>query len=276
MHSKSLFLEIALLGFAFLIGMQGGKDSAGAERRKAIGGGPENKKEIGFDLGRGIKIDFVLIPSGSFMMGDEKGDSDEKPVHKVTISKPFYMGKFEVTQEQWEAVMGSNPSRFKGAKNPVDRVSWEACQTFINKLNKKSADAAVTFGLPTEAEWEYACRAGSTSRYGFGDSETELAKYGWFEDNAGGRTHPVGQKKPNAWGLYDVHGNVWEWCGDWYDGDYYKKSPGVDPPGPTTGASRVLRGGSWSDPAPYCRSSYRYCLPPWFCVHCYGVRLLCR
>ncbi|MFZ1936389.1 MAG: formylglycine-generating enzyme family protein [Thermoguttaceae bacterium] len=236
----------------------------------------EDKKEISFDLGRGIKMGFVLIRPGSFMMGDEKGDADEKPVHKVTISKPFYLGKFEVTQEQWQAVMGSNPSHFRGAKNPVDRVSWEACQAFIKKLNAKFAPAQVTFGLPTEAEWEYACRAGSTSQYGFGDRESKLAEYGWFADNAGGATHPVGQKKPNAWGLYDMHGNVWEWCADWYDGDYYKKSPAIDPTGPTAVTSRVLRGGSWSDPSPYCRSSYRYCLPPWFCVYCYGVRVMCR
>ena len=276
MHSKSLFLEIVLLGFAFLIAMQGGQDSAGAERRKAIASGVENKKEISLDLGHGVKMDFVPIPSGSFMMGDKNGDDEEKPVHKVTISKPFHMGKFEVTQEQWEVVMGSNPSHFKGAKKPVDRVSWEACQTFIKKLNEKFARSGVTFALPTEAEWVYACRAGSTSRFGFGDGQTDLAQYAWFEGNAGGETHPVGQKKPNAWGLYDMHGNVWEWCADWYDGDYYKKSPAVDPTGPTAVTSRVLRGGSWSDLALYCRSSYRYCLPPWFCVHCYGLRLLCR
>jgi formylglycine-generating enzyme required for sulfatase activity len=273
---------VALLGIVLFTAIRGlgepvkGQEPPRGSRGKIAGGRLEGKKEISFDLGRGVKMDLVLIRPGSFMMGNEKGDDDEKPVHKVTISKPFYLGKFEVTQEQWQAVMGSNPSHFRGAKNPVDRVSWEACQAFIKKLNEKFAHAQVTFGLPTEAEWEYACRAGSTSRCGFGDRQSKLAEYAWFTDDAGGTTHPVGQKKPNAWGLYDMHGNVWEWCGDWYDGDYYKRSPAVDPTGPTAVTSRVLRGGSWSDPLPYCRSSYRYCLPPWFCVYCYGVRVLCR
>ena len=170
---------------------------------------------------------------------------------------------------------GLQSKPFQGRKNPVDRVSYEACQTFIKKLNEKFADSGVTFGLPTEAQWEYACRAGTSTPFGFGNDEAKLAEYGWFAENAGGKTHPVGEKKPNAWGLYDMHGNVWQWCADWYDGGYYKTSPSIDPPGPTTGTSRVLRGGSWSDPATYCRSSYRYCLPPWFCVHCYGVRVVC-
>ena len=283
MPSKPQSVVILLLGIALFVGMQGfgrtvgGQDSPTADSEKSGKMATEKPKEISFDLGRGVKMELVLIQPGSFMMGDDKGDAEEKPVHKVTISKPFYMGKFEVTQEQWQAVMGANPSHFKGAKNPVDRVSWEACQTFIKKLNEKFAASGVTFALPTEAQWEYACRAGSSTRdTAFGDSEAELAEYAWFEGNAGGKTHPVGQKKPNAWGLYDMHGNVWEWCADWYDGNYYKESPAIDPTGPTAVTSRVLRGGSWSDPAPYCRSSYRYCLPPWFCVHCYGVRVVCR
>ena len=189
-------------------------------------------------------MELVLIPAGAFMMGDEKGDAEEKPAHKVTFSKPFYMGKFEVTQEQWEAVMGGNPSHFKGARNPVDRVSWEACQSFIKKLNEKSAGAGITFSLPSEAQWEYACRTGSSTEFGFGNGESKLNEYGWFADNADDTTHPVGQKKPNAWGLYDMHGNVWEWTADWYDEDYYRKSPTIDPSGPSgrlvAGASRRL------------------------------------
>jgi formylglycine-generating enzyme required for sulfatase activity len=281
MRSKPQSVVILLLGIALFIGLQNfgqtvrGQDSPNAAPETTDAKGSEKRKELSFDLARGVKMELVPIQPGSFMMGDEKGDAEERPVHKVTISKPFYMGKYEVTQEQWEAVMGTNPSHFKGAKNPVDRVSWEACQTFIKKLNEKFAASGVTFSLPTEAQWEYACRAGSSTRYCFGNSETELADYGWFESNAGGRTHPVGEKKPNAWGLYDMYGNVWEWCSDWYDGNYYKESPAIDPAGPTAVTSRVLRGGSWADPAPYCRSSYRYCLPPWFCVYCYGVRVVC-
>jgi formylglycine-generating enzyme required for sulfatase activity len=281
MPSKSQSVAIILLGIALFAAMHGfgrsvgGQDSSGAAAQESVDAPTAKPKELSLDLGGGVKIELVLVPAGSFMMGDERGEAEEKPLHKVTISKPFYMGKYEVTQEQWQAVMGANPSHFMGPRNPVDRVSWEASQAFIKKLNEKLAAAGVTFGLPTEAQWEYACRAGSAGRYGFGDGESELAEYGWFESNSGGNTRPVGQKKPNAWGLYDMHGNLWEWCGDWYDGNYYKESPATDPSGPTTVTSRVLRGGSWSDPTPYCRSSYRYCLPPWFCVYCYGVRVVC-
>jgi formylglycine-generating enzyme required for sulfatase activity len=231
------------------------------------------KKTISFDLGGGIKMDLVLIRPGSFRMGDKKGDPEERPVHKVTISKPFYLGKFEVTQEQWNAVMGKNRSHFRGAKLPVERISWEDCQTFVKKLNDKFADSDITFSLPTEAQWEYACRAGTSTRYSFGDDEAKLGEYAWFEDNADGKTHPVGEKTPNAWGLYDMYGNVWEWCADWYEGNYYELSPACDPIGPTTGSHRILRGGSWSDGPIYCRSAYRSCLPPWFCVYCYGFRV---
>ena len=190
----------------------------------------------------------------------------------MRITKPFYLGKYLVTQEQWEAVMGNNPSRFKGPKNPVETVSWDDCQQFLDKLNAKVGVRGGKFQLPTEAQWEYACRAGSTTTYCFGDDESGLGEYAWYATNSGGRTHPVGEKKPNAWGLYDMHGNVWEWCQDWYDGSYYANSPTDDPTGPTTGSSRVFRGGSWRERARGCRSALRVASCPgtgtttWACV----------
>jgi formylglycine-generating enzyme required for sulfatase activity len=271
MTKKSFFAKTVLFGviFCFIVpavfGVAGERPEAEAKN-----------KEIGFELGGGVKLEVVAIEAGSFTMGDDRGEAEDRPAHKVTISKPFYIGKFEVTQEQWEAIMGVSPSRFKGAKLPVDRVSFEDCQAFVKKLNEKYSDANVSFGIPTEAEWEYACRAGTLGRFGSGDDAKKFVDYGWFEDNADGRTHPVGEKKPNTWGLYDMHGNVWEWTADWYDGAYYRESPKMDPTGPQTGVSRVLRGGSWSDPAFYCRPAYRFCLPPWFRVHCYGLRVICR
>jgi formylglycine-generating enzyme required for sulfatase activity len=153
--------------------------------------------------------------------------------------------------------MGDNPSYFKGPKNPVERVSWDDCQAFLGKLNEKYGSAGVKFSLPTEAQWEYACRAGSTTRYSFGDDEKSLGEYAWYAGNSGGRTHPVGEKKPNAFGLYDMHGNVWEWCVDWYRSIYYANSPADDPRGFATDSHRVGRSGGWDNPAGSCRSANR-------------------
>ncbi len=186
---------------------------------------------------RAKRFEFVKIPAGEFMMGDK----DDGPIHRVKISQGFEIGKYEVTQALWEAVMGNNPSRFKGSDLPVETVSWEDAQQFISQLN--SQDKRYQYRLPTEAEWEYACRAGTT-----GDYAGNLYEMAWYENNSGNQTHPVGQKKPNAWGLYDMHGNVWEWCADWYDSDYYRNSPTTDPQGPSTGSSRVHRGGVWASP----------------------------
>jgi formylglycine-generating enzyme required for sulfatase activity len=180
----------------------------------------------------------------------------------VRITKPFYLGKFLVTQEQWAAVMGNNPSRrFKGPKNPVEMVAWNDCQEFLEKLNAKIGTQRGKFVLPTEAQWEYACRAGSTTRYCFGDDESGLGEYAWYRANSDMKTHQVGEKKPNAWGLYDMHGNVWEWCADWYGG-YYANSPTDDPTGPATGSDRVLRGGSWINVTGNCRSANRFWITP--------------
>lgn len=201
-----------------------------------------------------IGMEFVLIPAGEFMMGSRNGLSNEEPGHRVQISQPFYLGKYEVTQGQWEAMMGSNPSDFKGDPNrPVETVSWDGAQAFIQKLNEQ--ERVTTYRLPTEAEWEYAARAGSTTAYSFGDDPMQLREYAWYHNNSNNTTHPVGQLKPNAWGLYDMHGNVWEWAQDWY-GDY-PSEPVTDPTGPTKGADRVLRGGSWYDDARGCRATIR-------------------
>jgi formylglycine-generating enzyme required for sulfatase activity len=198
------------------------------------------------DLGKGVSMKLVRIRPGKFMMGEEKDQ------HEVTISKPFYIGVTEVTQAQYEAVMGTNPSILKGATNPVETVSWNDATEFCKKLSKKTRQAV---RLPTEAEWEYACRAGTKTGFSFGDADDGLGDYAWYLANSGNTTHPVGQKKPNAWGLYDMHGNVWEWCADW-SGDYPKGAV-TDPQGPASGSTRVLRGGGWLADPYNCRSALR-------------------
>jgi formylglycine-generating enzyme required for sulfatase activity len=208
------------------------------------------------DLGAGITIKLVLIPAGKSVMGSPDSEQgrrkDEGPQHEVVISRPFYMGVTEVTQTQYQAVMGNNPSEFKGPRNPVENVSWNYATEFCKKLSEKTRQAV---RLPTEAEWEYACRAGSNTKFCFGDANEGLGDYAWYGDNTGRTTQPVGQKKPNAWGLYDMHGNVWEWCADWY-GDY-PKGVVTDPQGPASGTYRVLRGGCWFYDPFLCRSAYR-------------------
>ncbi|MBM4048141.1 MAG: formylglycine-generating enzyme family protein, partial [Planctomycetes bacterium] len=204
-------------------------------------------------LGGGVTMEFVLIRPGSFMMGSEEGDDQEKPVHKVTITKPFYMGRYEVTQDQWQAVMGTNPSSSKGPKKPVEKITWDECQAYVRKLNEKVPGGQ--FGLPTEAQWEYACRAGSTTEYCYGQDTGGLVEYAWYSGNSSQSAHPVGEKKPNAWGLYDMHGNVWEWCQDWYAG--YASGAQANPNGPNSGSSRVFRGGAFFGHAGLCRSAKR-------------------
>ncbi|PIE91438.1 MAG: hypothetical protein CR997_00875 [Acidobacteria bacterium] len=224
--------------------------------------------------GTTIDLNMRWIPSDSFTMGSNEY-YDEKPRHKVTLSKGFWMLETEVTQEMWDALMGpeSNRSEYKGAKRPVENVSWNDAKKFIEKLNRKGIG---TYRLPTEAEWEYACRAGSTSAYCYGDSKSRLKDYAWYEDNSGGETHEVGGKQSNDWGLYDMHGNVWEWCEDRYGKDYYKESPERDPrgPGPASGEDRVNRGGScWID-AGRCRSASRDGFAPDYRYWNLGFRLV--
>ena len=235
-------------------------------------------KQLTVVLGKGIKLEMVLIPAGEFLMGSPDSDKDantlEKPQHRVRITKPFYLGKYLVTQEQWQAVIDGNPSQFKFPKNPVETVSWEDCQKFLGKLNAKVGSGAGRFQLPSEAQWEYACRGGSTTRFCFGDDDAKLGEYAWYGQNSGGKTHPVGEKKPNAWGLYDMHGNVWEWCQDWWKQvGYYKESPVDDPTGPTGGSFRMRRGGGWLRPARFCRLADRFVGVPGFRNADLGLRV---
>ena len=231
---------------------------------------PGPKKKLVVDLGGGVTMEFVLIRPGSFLMGSEKGNPNEKPTHKVTIAKPFYLGKYEVTQEQWQAVMGSNPSHFKGPKNPVEQVSWEDCQTFLQKLQEKAPSH--TFRLPTEAEWEYACRAGSTTEFCYGDDWGGLGEYAWYGPNSGSTTHAVGEKKPNAWGLNDIHGNVCEWCQDWIGA--YESGSVSDPVGPSSGSGRLLRGGALYNTPTGCRAAVRYYSDPSLRYDSFGLRVV--
>ncbi len=197
-------------------------------------------------LSHAITIEMVNIPAGSFSMGSYDGDDNESPVRTVRI-KAFKMGKYEVTQDQWYAVMGDNPSGFQGDFNPVEKVSWDDIQQFIAKLNRKTGKH---YRLPTEAEWEYAARAGTKTKWSWGDSDSEAGKYAWFEDNSGERTHRIGSRRPNPWGLHDMHGNVREWVQDCYKNGYFNAP--VDGSAVESGScsQRVLRGGSW-DYNPY-------------------------
>ena len=221
---------------------------------------------------KGILLEMVKIPAGSFLMGTEEAEvirlckeyeyekdwyKNEMPQYRVNLQE-FYLGKYPITQEQYQAVIGNNPSKFKNnPKNPVETVSWDDAQAFCQKLSAKTGKK---YRLPSEAEWEYACRAGTQTRYYFGNNEYQLGEYAWYRDNSGSKPHPVGQKKPNNWGLYDMHGNVWEWCEDgWHenyqnaptDGTAWNENHSVTNP-------RVLRGGSWLNNPRNCRSAARF------------------
>jgi formylglycine-generating enzyme required for sulfatase activity len=214
----------------------------------------QKEAEDKIDLGKGVKLEMVLIPAGKFLMGSpvsEVGRRDNETQHEVTLTKPFYMGKYEVTQEQWQAVMGDNPSQIKGARLPVTVISWNDCQDFIRKLNAKTKGG---YRLPREAEWEYACRAGTITAYSFGNVITP--KDANYKDSKIESPAVVGQRYlPNAFGLFEMHGNVWEWCEDWYEN--YKAEELTDPKGPVIGQFRVLRGGSFSRPGSEVSSSHR-------------------
>ncbi|TKJ37502.1 MAG: hypothetical protein CEE38_08380 [Planctomycetes bacterium B3_Pla] len=232
----------------------------------------ETKAESGVEMAR--------LPGGSFTMGDEN-EVDAVP-HEVVLSS-FFIDKYLVTQEQYQKVMGKNPSRWKAADNPVEQVRWSDAARYCNARSELDGlepcydlDTwqcnfnANGYRLPTEAEWEYACRAGTKTAYFFGDDESKLANHVWFDKNSGGKPRPVGQKPPNPWGLYDMLGNVWQWCNDFYQVDYYQQSPRENPRGPETGETKVVRGGAWKFSAESCRSGYRYNENPGYADVCFG------
>jgi len=282
------------------------QEAARRQRETAAALGQPVEKTL--DLGKGVKMELVLIPAGEFMMGSGlspqevesrydglDGCEDEHPQHRVRITRPFYMGKYEVTNAQYQQFLresgydGSQDVLYNylhlahyhdrdwrehaptGADYPVVAVSWKNAQAFCQWLSRKTGREV---RLPTEAEWEYACRAGSSMVYHFGDSEDRLGDYAWYHGNSDWKTHPVGQKRPNAWGLYDMHGNVEEWCADWYGEDYYAQSPAADPAGPTSGTLRVLRGGAWYSLERDCRSADRDHDWPTFAFYSYGFRVV--
>ncbi len=246
-----------------------------------------DRKEIA--LPGGVKMAFAYCPRGTFMMGSNNGKSDEKPVHEVRLTKGFWMGVTPVTQAQWQAIMGNNPSYFKGAELPVEQVSWDEAVQFCKAVQQK---CGIELRLPTEAEWEYACRAGTTTEYYSGNGDAALRQVGWFEGNTGRSTHvaakvfefvtgipgastrPVSQLKANAWNLHDMHGNVWEWCTDWYDAVYYGGSPDTDPVCQDCEQKyKILRGGSWYHYPTKCRSATRYMDLPFNRMHMFGFRV---
>ncbi len=236
-----------------------------------------------------VSENFVRVEGGRFQMGSTAGASDEEPVHQVRVSS-FYMSRYEVTQWEWKAVMGSNPSHFKGDDRPVEGVSWYDAVKYCNRRSEKeglkpvyrtngsnvSADwSANGYRLPTEAEWEYAARGGNSSngyKYAGGHSPGKVA---WYWDNSGRKTRPVGRKAPNELGLYDMSGNVWEWCWDW-KGSYESSGSQSDPRGPASGSNRVDRGGSWDDSARYLRLAYRFNIGPGISFSRLGFRLVRR
>ena len=251
-----------ILGIAMVIGLVGALTVLAQEVKPG-------KVDV-VDLGKDVKLELVLIPAGKFMMGSPVSEVrrlSNETQHEVTLTKAFYMGKYEVTQEQWESVMGNNPSiKTKGARLPVTGVTWFDCQEFVKKLNGKTNGG---YRLPTEAEWEYACRAGTTTKYSVGDKITP--KDANYRDSKIGEPVAVGSYKPNAFGLYDMHGNVWEWCEDWYAD--YQAGAVTDPKGPATGERRVLRGGSFNFYVWNTRSSFRFNLSPTSRYLFYGFRL---
>jgi len=244
---------------------------------------PDSKnKTLSIEIYPDVFMEFVWIPPGKFFMGTlyNRIRSCDNPLHEVEITHGFWMGKYPVTQEQWRAIMGNNPSYFNdcSSKCPVEQVSWYDCQEFIQKINeylwREKRQKGWSYRLPTEAEWEYACRAGKETTYYFGNNSFYLPNYAWYAYNSEYKTHPVGTKLSNTWGLYDMLGNISEWCWDWYAEDYYKYSPKKNPKGPAFGFGRIIRGGNWGSNARACRCGSRYGCDPNLRFRSVGFRLV--
>ena len=227
-------------------------------------------------------VEMVLVPGGWFQMGSDKEDEIDESPHNVYVG-PFYLDKHEVTQEEYEKVIGKNPSRWKKAENPVEQIRWADAARYCNARSRSEGlepayDVktwrckfdADGYRLPTEAEWEYAARAGTKTAYCFGNSKSKLKRFGWYAENSTRGPRPVGRKEPNPWGFCDMYGNVWEWCNDFYREDYYRQSREKDPCGPETGKDRVVRGGCWNSRPNMCRSSYRNYEDPGYTDVCFG------
>jgi len=230
-------------------------------------------------------VEMALISGGSFQMGSSAEDQIDETPHTVQVDS-FYMDKYEVTQEEYERVVGTNPSRWKGEENPVEQIRWKDAIEYCNARSRledlqpaydeqtwRCDFGANGYRLPTEAEWEYAARAGTTTAYSFGNDRTKLDGHAWFKENCTRGPHPVGQKEPNPWGLHDMYGNVWEWCHDFYQEDYYQQSPEKNPRGPESGDTRVVRGGCWNSRPDMCRSSYRNYEDPAFTDACFAKEI---
>lgn len=257
---------------------------SGCERNPATDNSPAktagSEKSESSKPGTDSAASMVRIPGGRFLMGDKT--QVDAPPHEVAVSS-FYMDKYLVTQDQYQKVMGDNPSRWKAGRNPVEQVRWSDAVKFCNRRSQlenlqpcydlktwKCNFQANGYRLPTEAEWEYACRAGTSTTYFFGDNPSKLGDYAWFDKNSARRAQAVGQKLPNPWGLYDMCGNVWQWCNDFYKVDYYQQAPHQDPTGPEAGETKVVRGGAWRFGADTCRCGYRYNENPGYADVCFG------